>query len=324
MTRRAPGASSGEEQSLNEPRRWSCKNPVPFQSLLLQVHTGSLGGEETMWPKSMSTLLGQRGQFHVFSSPWHSTWHVPIRKWGEFLLRASARQGLLGLNPARADGEKLQVPRLATYAMSFEQDLSLYVWFKWQTHFFSHCLCIKSESGGSREKTLWSNESTVALYFVTPIAVEIHPQSRSFPPLHSTSKLGVTAHPWLESQLVETSIISWHWQHSSDSYQPRASSKKQTTTTKTTKVVIFPQEEMHARIVSASSWRRNTSVSILWIDSGCFFPPLSKSSAWMNLSWNGRQVLTLTAAAKQLAASFGFASPQSLFITTAICPSREC
>lgn len=70
------------------------------------------------------------------SSPWHSTWHVPIRKCSEFLLRASARQGLLGLNPAKADGGKLQIPRLATHAMSSEHDLSLYVWFKWQTHFF--------------------------------------------------------------------------------------------------------------------------------------------------------------------------------------------
>jgi len=73
---------------------------------------------------------------------------------------------------------------------------------------------MKSESGGSREKTLGQY---FIFYFATPIAVEIHPQSFSLPPVHSTSKLGETAHPWPQHQLVETNIISWHWQHYSDS-----------------------------------------------------------------------------------------------------------
>lgn len=150
--------------------------------------------------------------------------------------------------------------------MCFEDDLSLYTsYLNCKTTFF-HCLRVNSESGGSREKSI-----LFFFYFATPTVVERHPQSCSLPPLCSTSKLGATVHPWPESQLVETSIISWHWQHSSDSDQPRAWPKKQK---KPTKVVIFPQEEMHANIASTSSWLRNTSVSILRIDSGCFSPPL--------------------------------------------------
>lgn len=154
------------------------------------------------------------------------------------------------------------------YYVLWTWPFSVYVSPKLQDHFFPLSLY---------EIRVWrlQREDAVSqyfiFYFVTPIAVEIYPQSCSLPPLHSTSKLGATAHPWPESQLVETSIISWHWQHSSDSDQPRAWPKKRK---KPTKVVILSEEEMQANIASASSWLRNTSVSILRIDSGWFFPCL--------------------------------------------------
>lgn len=196
--------------------------------------------------------------------------------------------------------------------MSFKHDLSLHMSFL-NCIFSPYCFYMKSEPRASREKTLGQY---CIFYFVTPTAVEIHPQICSWPPLHSTSKLGATAHLWPESQVAETSIISWHWQHSSDSDPPRAQRKKQTNkqTEKKpthTNVVILPQEEMCASIASASSWLRNTSESILRIDNCCFLPPSCNSSG---LNEHIRRQKTSPDAhhgkMRQIFASFDFASQQ--------------